>query len=70
MANGLEKAISEIRVGDKVWNQSLKKALRVEEVVKGPEKEDLYVLGFGDKLVTVTTKHPFVTKNGPSKQDT
>ena len=35
-------------------------ALTVEEVVKGPEKEDLYVLGFGDKLVNKTTKHPFV----------
>lgn len=64
MANGLEKAISEIRTGDKVWNPALKKALTVEEVVKGPEKEDLYVLGFAGKLVTVTKKHPFVTKSG------
>ena len=64
MANGLEKAISEVRAGDKVWNPALKKALTVEEVVKGPEKDELYVLGFSGKLVTVTKKHPFVTKSG------
>ena len=64
MANGLEKRISDIKAGELVWNPATKKTVRVESLVKGPEKHDLYVLGFAGKTVTVTRKHPFVTKSG------
>jgi|GEM_PF-5194363 len=64
MADGSKQAIRNIREGDYVFNPILKKSVRVKEVIKGPEKVELFSVGYGRNKVVVTGTHPFPTKTG------
>jgi hypothetical protein len=64
MWDGSSKRADEIHGGDLVLNPIKRVALKVERVVKGPEKLPLIELGFEGRLVHVTTKHPIPTKDG------
>lgn len=64
MADGSKQAIRDIREGDYVYNPILKKPVRVKEVIKGPEKVELFAIGYGEDKVVVTGTHPFPTRTG------
>mgnify|MGYP001547955668 CR=1 FL=1 len=65
MADGKDKLISELKVGDQVWNPVTKAKVWVNEVISGPEKKAMYEVGYAGKgFMVVTAKHPFETKAG------
>lgn len=64
MASGKSKKISEIHENEFVWNPHFQSAVRVKKIVKGPEKKSLYLVRVGEKTVTVTEDHPFLTEKG------
>ncbi len=64
MAGGLPKRADLIRTGDELWNPVLHKPMFVKNVVKGPEPTPLLKFTAGGKSLTVSTKHPMVTKRG------
>lgn len=71
MANGKDRAIDSIAIGDLVLNPVTGKTAPVVRVTKGPEAgKGLYLIGFKGKgarnatTVKVTSKHPFMTENG------
>jgi len=64
MANGSMKLASEIQENDYVFNPHYSTGVRVQKVVKGPEKKALYLVYLGSKKVEVTEDHPFLTSRG------
>ena len=65
LANGEEKAISDIRKGDFVWNPVTEKAVEVEFVMESAEAEPLIeIVTINGKSLKVTQKHPIQTKAG------
>jgi hypothetical protein len=64
MADGTDREINEIKIGDMVWNPLTKKGYKVERTTNGPEREKLVVIKSGDLALRVTTKHPVPTRRG------
>jgi hypothetical protein len=66
MADGSKKKIDDIVFNDKVYNPVTGNFGLVVRITKGPEaSKGLYEVGFKDgPKVVVTSKHPFLTKNG------
>ena len=65
MADGSEKPVGIIKVGDKVRNPVTGKTVEVAEVTSGPEADkSMYRVGYGSKSVVVTEGHPFSTPIG------
>lgn len=65
MADGQDKVLALINVGDRVWNPILKESFAVKRVVKGPESDKpMYDIGFAGKVVRMTQNHPVPTAAG------
>lgn len=66
MADGSKKKIDDIKMNDHVLNPLTGNFGIVVRITKGPEaSKGLYEVGFkGSDRVVVTSKHPFLTKNG------
>lgn len=65
MADGSDKKISHLLVGDKVYNPVTKKSALVSRVIEGPESDKaMYTIVVGSKNVKVTQTHPFESKFG------
>lgn len=59
-----EKAISEIRYSDRVWNPILKKSFAIRKITRGPEPVPMISILVDGKELIVTGKHPFPTHSG------
>lgn len=64
MADGSQKPIHKIYVGDLVWNPITEKAYRVRNLTAGPEKIPMYRVVAGNNSLLVTKTHPFMTTSG------
>lgn len=64
MADGSDRQISEIEIGDQVLNPLTGKSVRVKRTTKGPEIYPLVVVKVGDDTVRVTRQHPMLTTKG------
>jgi len=64
MADGTLMSIVDVERGDYVWNPVRGRAMRVTDIVAGPEKPGLYELSYRDVRIHVTAKHPVVTDQG------
>ncbi|NBT57669.1 hypothetical protein EBT16_02680 [bacterium] len=64
MANGQSKKVSELRENQFIWNPHYQTGIRIKKIVKGPEKKPLYWVRVGEKSLTVTEDHPFLTETG------
>jgi hypothetical protein len=64
MADGSARRIDEIRNGDLVYNPLTGSSSKVKGLIRGPEKEPMIEVGYGGKVVRVTTKHPMLTRSG------
>lgn len=66
MADGKQKQIQNIQLNDRVKNPVTGHAAIVIRITKGPEAEKgLFEVGFkGGNKVVVTSKHPFLTRQG------
>lgn len=64
MADGTDKLIKELSIGDRVWNPILKRGMPLRNVVRGPEYQGLYLVQIGEKELRVTRDHPFMSQLG------
>lgn len=64
MADGSLKEASKISIGDLVLNPVRNTPMRVKKTTYGKEYEPLVELGLGERNITVTSLHPFMTRNG------
>lgn len=64
MADGSEKNIEDIRVGESVWNPVLDKAVKIKQIIESAEKEPLIRLTYASGDIRVTQTHPVVTPDG------
>jgi len=64
MADGSDKEIAAIEIGDQVLNPVLGKPARVKRTTKGPEVYPLVVVQVGGDTVRVTRQHPMLTAKG------
>jgi len=64
MADGIDKEIAAIEIGDRVLNPILGKSARVKRTTKGPEAYPLVVIKVGGDTVRVTRQHPMLTAKG------
>lgn len=64
MGDRTERAASEIRVGDLVWNPKLERPQAVKRVVRGPELVPMFSLTIDGSKLLVTGGHPFLTQRG------
>lgn len=60
MADFSSKSISQVKVGDYVWNPRKKKKVKVINVIDGLEEKPLWVIRTELGSVTTTEDHPFV----------
>jgi hypothetical protein len=61
------KPIEEIAAGDLLWNPLLKKAVRVNRVIEGPEALPYVKIVAGSALLKLSQGHAVHTKNGIKK---
>ncbi|MFK7873061.1 MAG: Hint domain-containing protein [Oligoflexales bacterium] len=65
MADGTMRMISEVNVGDRVFNPATKTSSKVSEVISGPQERDMYrIMTDTGKAVSATWNHPFETPEG------
>ncbi len=65
MADGRYRPISEIVVGDMLWNPILKRGFAVKKVIVGPETGQLLRISYaGRRELLVTPDHPFLDRFG------
>lgn len=65
MADGQEKMIALLNVGDEVLNPATGKAARIVEITSGPEADKQMIeIGFGRHSLRVTEGHPVPTRVG------
>jgi hypothetical protein len=67
MSDGSLRAIKNIRAGDLVYNPITKKSMSVKNLIKGPEKNAMYLIEHAKGRTLVTAKHPFLLKSGKVK---
>ena len=67
MSDGSLKDIKNIRSGDLVYNPITKKSMSVRKLIKGPEKNPMYLIEHKKGRTLVTAKHPFLLKMGKLK---
>jgi hypothetical protein len=65
MGDGSLKRADAIRSGDSVYSPTIGQAVKVRDVVSGPELAELLEIGVGDRRVEVSQMHPFMSKFGP-----
>lgn len=65
MGDGSLKRADAIRSGDSVYSPTIGQAVKVRDVVSGPELAELLEIGVGDRRVEVSQMHPFISKFGP-----
>jgi hypothetical protein len=58
------KKVEDVSVGDHLWNPKLKRSVRVNQIIQGPEKKDIVVVKAGTMSVRLSTEHPVVTNAG------
>ena len=64
MADQSTKPVEKLEKGDLIYNPITRSALKIDRTIAGPENEPLLKISTSHAAVTVTTKHPFETKNG------
>jgi hypothetical protein len=64
MADGSDRPIGLIKVGDEVLNPVTGRSQKIAEMIKGPEAAGMIEVGYGSHTVLVTQKHPFLTPQG------
>jgi hypothetical protein len=64
MADGKDRPIALLKKGDRVLNPITGKAVPIIRVIEGPEAKPMLEIGYKNAKVSVTEKHPFLTKNG------
>lgn len=65
MGDGSLKRADAIRSGDTVYSPTVGEAVKVRDVVSGPELAELLEIAVGDRRVEVSQMHPFISKFGP-----
>lgn len=64
MADFSEMPISELKVGDRVWNPQTRRPQAIARITAGPEKSPLLVFRVAGTSLKVTSNHPFLTTRG------
>jgi len=64
MADKSLKEVQKIQEGDRIYNPVTRKSAEVKRTIAGPESDPLLKIYAGGSSVTVSTKHPFQTKDG------
>ena len=64
MGNGQLRPVQHIRPGDLVWNPVRQQAFPVDEVIRGPEKQPLWMIRTAHHRLLVTADHPLPTSSG------
>lgn len=67
MGDGLEKKIENVEVGNFVWNPLIKKAVRVQKVISGPEPNSLVRIEYDGQRLEVSQSHPMVVSGQEEK---
>ena len=58
------KAVEDVASGDLLWNPVLKKAVKVLNVIEGPEEKPLVMVNAGSFSLKMSQEHPVWTKAG------
>ena len=64
MADGSERLITRLKIGEFVYNPVTKRPTRIEKLTIGPEFKPLIEVSVGGRVVKVTDSHPFMTRRG------
>lgn len=64
MADGSDRLVTELRMGEFVYNPVTKKPAKITKLTIGPEFKPLLNITIGTSTVRVTDSHPFMTERG------
>jgi hypothetical protein len=64
MSDGSDRLITELRMGEFVYNPVTKMPARITKLTIGPELKPLINVSVGGRVVKVTDTHPFMTRRG------
>lgn len=64
MADGSDRLVTELRMGEYVYNPVTKKPAKITKLTIGPEFKPLLNITIGTSTVRVTDSHPFMTERG------
>jgi hypothetical protein len=64
MADGSDRLITDLKLGERVFNPLTKQPAKIVKLTIGPENKPLLQVSIGGSTVRVTDTHPFMTKQG------
>ncbi|MBM3382763.1 MAG: hypothetical protein FJY29_10020 [Betaproteobacteria bacterium] len=64
MADGSDRLITQLKMGEFVFNPVTKLPAKITKLTIGPELKHLLNVRVGDRVVKVTDSHPFMTRRG------
>jgi len=64
MSDGSDRLVTELKIGEFVYNPITKMPARITKLTIGPELKPLINVSVGGRVVKVTDTHPFMTRRG------